>query len=108
MYNGTFQGLGKVYLHENDNETALKFMKAAYDIEDYSKAFWQIRLEWLQSHFVALAVWLAGLWAVIRFGWKGIRRLLQRRPLPNTWNKPLADLRSFGYVMIHPYQGFYA
>lgn len=107
MYNGTFQGLGKVYLHENNDGEALKFMKTAFDTDGYSKAFWQIRLEWLQAHFVVLFLCLVGLGLLIHFGMKGIRRLLRRHPLPPAWSRPLADLRNFGYVMIHPYQGFY-
>ncbi|MBW7460190.1 YIP1 family protein, partial [Paenibacillus sepulcri] len=107
MYNGTFQGLGKVYLHENNDGEALKFMKTAFDTDGYSKAFWQIRLEWLQAHFVVMFLCLVGLGLLIHFGMKGIRRLLRRHPLPPAWSRPLADLRNFGYVMIHPYQGFY-
>jgi tetratricopeptide (TPR) repeat protein len=107
MYNGTFQGLGKVYLQENDNEQALEFMKLAFDTDGYSKAFWQIRLNWLQSHFVTLTAWLVGLWIVVRLGWKGLRTLLRKHPLPSSWNKMLEELRNFGYVMFHPYHGFY-
>jgi tetratricopeptide (TPR) repeat protein len=108
MYNGTFQGLGKVYLHENKYDEALSFFKTSFDTQGYSNAFWEVRLEWLQRHFV----WLAAAAAAVYLLWilvpRGIRKLFHdRRTLPPYWHQQLADLRNFGYVMIHPYQGFY-
>ncbi|MBB6729553.1 YIP1 family protein [Cohnella zeiphila] len=107
MYNGTFEGLGKVYLHEGDNHNALTFMKTAFDTEGYSKAFWQIRLDWMQSHFIALIAWIVGILLALRYGIRGVRALLRKHSPPASWNRPLADLRSFWYVMFHPYDGFY-
>jgi hypothetical protein len=108
MYNGTFEGLGKAYLHENNNQDALTFLKAAFDIKGYSKAYWQIRLDWLQSHFIGLLGVLIGLyilWKTARFA---IRKLAAvHRPLSEYWQRSWSDLRNLGYVMIHPYHGFY-
>ena len=107
MFNATFQGLGKVYLHEGDNRRALSFMRTAFDTDGYSKAFWQIRLDWLQNRFVLLFAGIAALLLLLRCGRKGIKRLLRRHPLPEKWSRPLGHLRHFGSVMIHPYEGFY-
>lgn len=107
MYNGSFQGLGKVYLHENDHADALKFMKAAFDTDGYSKAFWQIRLDWLQQHFVMLVIGIIGGVLLLHFGLRGLRALHRKHPTPASWKQPVQDLRNFGYVMIHPYEGFY-
>jgi DNA-binding beta-propeller fold protein YncE/uncharacterized membrane protein (GlpM family) len=107
MYNETFQGLGKVYLHEGKDREALEFMQAALDTEGYSKAFWQIRLEWLQRHFISLVCWLAAAVVLIRLGQLGIRAYMRKYPLPASWKHPLACLRNWGTVMFHPYDGFY-
>lgn len=107
MYNGTFQGLGKVFLHEGRNDEALIFMKAGIDTDGYSKAFWQLRLDWLQNHFIALVFSLIGAVLLLHFGTRAMRALLRKRALPDSWKQPLADLRNFKYVMFHPYEGFY-
>jgi hypothetical protein len=107
MYNGTFEGLGKVYLHEGNDAEALTFMKTAFDTDGYSKAFWQIRLEWMQSHFIALFAWIVGIALALRYGLRGIRALVRKHPPRASWNRPLADLRNFWHVMFHPYDGFY-
>ncbi|CAK4851656.1 unnamed protein product [Aphanomyces euteiches] len=108
MYNGTFEGLGKAYLHENNNHEALTFLKAAFDTKGYSKAYWQIRLDWLQSHFIGLVGVLLGLfifWKIVRLVIKRLAAV--RRPLSAYWQRSLSDLRNLGYVMLHPYHGFY-
>jgi sugar lactone lactonase YvrE/uncharacterized membrane protein (GlpM family) len=107
MYNGTFQGLGKVLLHEGQNDDALMFMKVAFDTEGYSKAFWKLRLDWLQNHFMILVYSLVGGGLFLHFGIRGIRSYLRKRPLAERWQQPLADLKNFSYVMFHPYEGFY-
>lgn len=107
MYNGTFQGLGKVYLHENNNEEALSFLKTAFDTKGYSKAFWQVRLNWLQENFLPLAAGIVIALLLIRYVPRAVRRQLKRHPLPASWERPIGDLKLLWYVMLHPYQGFY-
>jgi streptogramin lyase len=107
LYTSIYEGLGKVYLEEQDNTKALDFMKEAYDTKGYSKAFWSIRLEWLQHNFIGLIAGLIVFYLLLRYIPRGIRKLLQRWPLPESTKRPLADLRNFFHVMIHPYDGFY-
>lgn len=107
MYNGTFQGLGKVYLHENNNDDALSFLKTAFDTKSYSKAFWQVRLDFLQQHFLWIAASVVALILLLSYGPRMIRNQLARKPLPESWQRPLGDLRNVWFVMLHPYQGFY-
>ncbi|CAM4213847.1 streptogramin lyase [Paenibacillus endophyticus] len=107
MYNGVFQGLGKVYLHDNNHEAALSFLKTAFDTKGYSKAFWEIRLDYLQKHLIGLAAAIAAVLLLLKYGVKAIRKQFKRRPLPESWQRPLADIRNLWFVMLHPYQGFY-
>ncbi|WP_438347539.1 YIP1 family protein [Paenibacillus sp. FA6] len=107
MYNGTFQGLGKVYLHKGEYDAALDYLKTAFDTESYSKAFWQIRLQWLQQNFPLVASIVIVLVAILMYGPKLIRMLLKRYPLPKKWDRPLYELKLFKNVMFHPYEEFY-
>ncbi|MFD0671242.1 YIP1 family protein [Cohnella sp. GCM10027633] len=107
MFTGTYEGLGKVYLEEQDNEKALDFMKEAFDTKGYSKAFWELRLVWLQDNFIGLLVGIVVFYLLLRYIPRVIRQVLQRKPLPESLNRPIADLKNFFYVMFHPYEGFY-
>ncbi|RKP53081.1 hypothetical protein D7Z26_15215 [Cohnella endophytica] len=107
MYTGIYQGLGKVYLHEGKYGDALDYMKEAFDKDGYSKAFWEVRLDWLQNHFVGLAGGLVAFFAVVTLGVRWLRKWLGRKKFSEFWSKQLTDLRTFGFTMFHPYQGFY-
>ncbi len=107
MYNGVFQGLGKVYLHEESNADALSFLKIAFDTKSYSKAFWQIRLEWIQTHFIALIAGIIGLIVLLRLIPVPVRKLLKRYPPTGRWKQWLELPGQLWHVMLHPYEGFY-
>ncbi|MDQ6417817.1 YIP1 family protein [Paenibacillus sp. LHD-117] len=107
MYNGTFQGLGKAYLQQGDYNKALRYLRTAFDTDNYSDAFWQIRLRWLQQHFVWAALIAVTALAAIWFAPRLAKRLLRRYPPPASWERPLEELRIFRTIMFHPYEGFY-
>lgn len=107
MYNGTFQGLGKAYLESGDYDKALQYLRTAYDTDNYSDAFWQIRLRWLQQNFALAAIIVVLALAAILYTPKLMKRLLRRYPPPPTLEKPLEELNIFRTIMFHPYEGFY-
>ncbi|QHW31187.1 hypothetical protein GZH47_10180 [Paenibacillus rhizovicinus] len=107
MFTGTYQGLGQVYLEEGDNAKALDYMKESFDTKGYSEAFWEIRLDWLQHHFLALLIGIVIIAVILTYLPRTVRRLLKRKPLPKSFDRPLADIRNFFYTMFHPYEGFY-
>ncbi|MBJ6362243.1 YIP1 family protein [Paenibacillus sp. GCM10012307] len=107
MYNGVFQGLGKVFLHEEDHGEALSFLKVAFDTKSYSKAFWQIRLEWIQEHFILLIAGIIGVIALLRVIPILIRKLLERYPPSQRLKGWLSVPGQLWHVMLHPYEGFY-
>ncbi|OXS61760.1 hypothetical protein B1A99_03895 [Cohnella sp. CIP 111063] len=107
MYNNLYIGLGKVYLEEKKNELALDFMKEAYDTKGYSKAFWELRLDWLQKHFLGLILGLIAVYLLFRAIPIAYRKILAWKPPSEAYKKTLDDIRNLGRVMIHPYDAFY-
>lgn len=106
-FTGTYQGLGQVYLQEGKNDIALDYMKESYDTEGYSKAFWELRLAWLQDNFIAFLIGLVIFAAILTYLPRTVRALLKRKPLPKSFDRPLSEIRNFFYTMFHPYEGFY-
>ncbi|UVI28360.1 YIP1 family protein [Paenibacillus spongiae] len=107
MINLTFEGLGKISLHDKQYETAMAQFEDAYNAAGYSEAFWSLRFAWIKQYFLYAVVVLAlALWG---------GRLLQRRmavyaqgrswpPLTVRYGR---ELRDAIYTMFHPYEGFY-
>lgn len=107
MINLTFEGLGKISLHEKQYETAMAQFEDAYNAAGYSEAFWSVRYEWIKQYFLYAVVGLA---LVL---WGG--RLLLRRTFAyaegRSW-PPLSvrygrEMKDALYTMLHPYEGFY-
>ncbi|GBG08527.1 hypothetical protein PAT3040_03114 [Paenibacillus agaridevorans] len=107
MLNISFNGLGKIALHDRDYELAIDYFKQSYDAEGYSDAFWSLRYEWLQRYFfislVALIVLIGGL----IFLFKRARAFVRSR----TWHPKVkqygSELGDAFYLIFHPYNGFY-
>lgn len=107
MYNITFQGLGKIQLLEKDYDQALGNFKMSYDVKGYSDAFWDVRLRWVQEHFLLLCAAVAAGLAAVHYGYRGVRRFAASRTWPPSIVQAGADLKNLGYVLFHPYNGFY-
>lgn len=107
MINLSFDGLGKIALHDKNYEAAMAHFKDSYNAKGYSEAFWSVRYDWIQRYFlVAAAGLIVGGWAIL---------LLARRMLSytrgRTWPPAAARLGKEAadglYLMFHPYEGFY-
>ncbi|MFD0711472.1 YIP1 family protein [Paenibacillus sp. GCM10027626] len=107
MFNMTFQGLGKIDLHEKQYEQALGQFKLAYDTEGYSQAFWEVRYSWLQQHLIELLVVLAALFLIVKYGSRRAYRFACKLAWPRLLVRYWGELKDLGYVLIHPYHGFY-
>ena len=107
MMNLSFDGLGKIALHEKQYESAMAHFEDAYDAKGYSEAFWSVRYEWIQRYFliVAAAVILGG-WAAIWFSRRALAYARSRvwPPTAARFGKEAADGI---YLIFHPYEGFY-
>jgi hypothetical protein len=100
-------GLGKVAMSERDYATALAYFTEARDPAGYTAAFWYVRYDWLQRHFVAvLAAVVFGLWGLV-FLYRRRRALFGRIPWPQPVRRWGGELRLAFFTMMHPYEGFY-
>ncbi|MDF2657511.1 MAG: hypothetical protein K0Q94_302 [Paenibacillus sp.] len=107
MLNISFNGLGKIALHEKRYDDALYYFKQSYDPEGYSDAFWNLRYEWIQDHFfIAALATAAGIGALVFLGRKG-RAFVRSRTWPRGLERYAAELKDAIYLIFHPYEGFY-
>jgi sugar lactone lactonase YvrE len=107
MLNISFNGLGKIALHEKQYETALHYFKESYDAQGYSDAFWNIRYEWIQKYFfLALLLLIAVIWGLV-IVWRRSKAAVLSRTWPELAVRYTSELRDALYLIIHPYEGFY-
>lgn len=107
MYNLTYQGLGKAELAERKYAQAMADFKTAYDVNGYSQAFWELRLQWMHNHLIALIAIAAIGGVCLQFARRRFSRYAAKRAWPPKLTRYAEDLQDLGYVLIHPYHGFY-
>jgi hypothetical protein len=64
MYDMAYKGIGLGHMMNEDYEQALENFRIAYDKEDYSEAYWEIRNLWMTEHFSTVFVIVAGVTVV--------------------------------------------
>ncbi|TMV48484.1 DUF1282 domain-containing protein [Paenibacillus mesophilus] len=104
-------GLAKAAYKQGNYQEALELFKQGDDHKGYSDAFWQIRLQWFQSHFSLMASILiiaAILYAVLE---KSTRKAKWRKAWRNrvrSKNNFIVQFKHMFYLLKHPIDGFTA
>ncbi|TNJ65666.1 DUF1282 domain-containing protein [Paenibacillus hemerocallicola] len=104
-------GLAKAAYKQGNYQEALELFKRGDDHKGYSDAFWQIRLQWFQSHFSLLAsivVIAAILYAVVE---KTTRKTKWRKAWRNRVRSKkefITQFKHMFYLLKHPIDGFSA
>ncbi|UVI27305.1 YIP1 family protein [Paenibacillus spongiae] len=107
MLNISYNGLGKIALHEQDYDKALAYFKMSNDSEGYSEAFWNIRYDWIRKNLlVALLLAAAAVWGAV-FLSRRTAAFARSRTWPAQLRQYGGELRDALYLIVHPYEGFY-
>ncbi|MGZ9584242.1 YIP1 family protein [Paenibacillus marinisediminis] len=107
MLNIAYNGLGKAALQRGDYAEAIAYFKTSQDAVGYSDAFWNVRYDWLQKHFIVALVVAIILGCALIYA---IRRGLQyarTRTWPSRVQRYSTELGDAVYLIAHPYEGFY-
>lgn len=104
-------GLAKAAYKQGNYQEALELFKRGNDHKGFSDAFWQIRLQWFQSHFSLLASLVVILVIVLFVGEKATRRMKWRVALKKrkrSKNTFIVQFKHMFYMLRHPIDGFSA
>ena len=106
-FDAAYVGIGQAMYREGEYVKSLHYFESAYDTENWSKSFQEIRTEWMRKYFLVL---VAGIVAVI----VGITYLSKFINKVNTKAATSGGKRTFGqelaygfYVIVHPFDGFW-
>jgi tetratricopeptide (TPR) repeat protein len=113
-YNNNFDtayiGVGKALFREGSYEEAMEYFRAAYDEENYSNAYREVRTAWISDPLhlllipLVVVVFCLGLSRLLRFASK-VNTAVAIRPNRKTtyWEELLYSF----YVPFHPFDGFW-
>lgn len=110
-YSPAILGLAKAAYKQGNYKEALELFKRGDDHKGYSDTFWQIRLQWFQSHFSVVATCMAAAIISLLLFERATRRTAWRQAWNNRTrsNKEfVVKLKHMFYMLKHPIDGFTA
>ncbi len=112
QYNNNFDtayiGVGRALYRNGDYETAMDYFKAAYDSEDYSNAYREVRKEWISKWLwtipLVVGVFCFALAKIMKYAARVNAEVAVRPNRKTTYWEEL--LYSF-HIVFHPFDGFW-
>ena len=107
-FDAAYVGIGNALSRSGRYEESMEYYETAYDTENWSESYKQVRKEWMADWFILiLAIIIIVIVAVLKFlGWAA--RVNKRVSTDGKARKKFwQELIYAFYVMFHPFDGFY-
>ena len=106
-FDSAYVGIGQAMYRNKDYANSLSYFEAAYDTDNWSNSYKEIRKEWMSTYFLVLILLIVGLivLVVLFFKWMGkINRKVAVSGKKRTFGQEIA----YGFHLIfHPFDGFW-
>ena len=106
-FDAAYIGIGNAYYRSNNLDEALEYYKAAYDTENYSIAYKDLRKEWMSKYIILIPIVVL----VVCFAWakfmkyaKKVNKRVSTSGAKRTYGQELIYVF---HVIFHPFDGFW-
>ena len=106
-FDTAYVGIGQAMFRNGEYTESLEQFEAAYDTENWSKSFQEIRREWMSDYFIVLLLAIVAAIAAFLFISKKITAINQKYTHSGGKRTFLSELTYGFYVMLHPFDGFW-
>ena len=111
QYNSNFDaayiGVGKAYYRNGDYETAMEYLSAAYEVDNYAKAYGEIRKEWIGNYILLLlliiGVVIFGIAKFFQYAGKVNKKAIYKVGRRSYWEELMFSF----HLIFHPIDGFW-
>ena len=106
-FDAAYIGIGNALYRSGDYEGAITYYQSAYDVENYSNAFKEIRKEWISKYILLIPVFIF----VVCFAWIKLmsyaKKLNKRVSTTKGKRTYWQELMYVFHLMFHPFDGFW-
>ena len=103
----SYIGIGKSLYRQGQYEEAMEQFKFAYDTENYSEAWQQVRKEWVEKYVIVIPIVLIAFFLIVSFIFKYAKKV-NDAGLALKRKRSLKEEFMYGFhVMFHPFDGFW-
>ncbi len=106
-FDTAYVGIGQAMFRDGLYEESLEQFEAAYDTENWSKSFQEIRREWMSDYFIYMLIGIAAVIAIFLFVSKKISQVNRKYTTSGGKRTFVSELLYGFYVMVHPFDGFW-
>ena len=106
-FDAAYVGIGQAMYRNKDYEGSLEYFEAAYDTENWSKSFQEIRREAMSKYFLLLIVGIVAVILIFSFLNKKIREVNVKTATAGGKRTFLQELLFGFHLMLHPFDGFW-
>ena len=106
-FDAAYVGIGQAMYLNGEYEESLEYFEAAYDTENWSKSFQEIRRIWMADYFLVLILIIVAIIAAFIICSKFINKV-NKRATTSGKKKTFGEELAYGfYVILHPFDGFW-
>ena len=106
-FDAAYIGIGNALYRSGQYEDALTYYQSAYDTENYSNAYKELRKEWIAKYIILIPIFVI----VLVFAWskfmKFANKVNKRAAVSGTKKTYGQELLYVFHVMFHPFDGFW-
>ncbi|MBE6647352.1 MAG: hypothetical protein E7611_06950 [Ruminococcaceae bacterium] len=106
-FDAAYVGIGQAMYLNGEYEESLEYFEAAYDTENWSKSFQEIRRIWMADYFLVLILIIVAIIAAFIICSKFINKV-NKKATTSGKKKTFGEELAYGfYVILHPFDGFW-
>ena len=106
-FDAAYVGIGQAMFRNGEYEESLQYFEAAYDTDNWSKSFQEIRRQWMSSYFLLLIIGIVAIIVGISFLNKKITKLNMKTATAGGKRTFVQELAYGFHLMLHPFDGFW-
>ena len=106
-FDAAYIGIGKALYRSGEYEESLEYFKSAYDTENYSESYKEIRKEWLSKFIILIPIFVIAL--CIGLGkFFGFAKKFNKRVSTTKGKRTYGqEIMYIFHIMFHPFDGFW-
>ena len=106
-FDAAYVGIGQAMYRNGQYEESLQYFEAAYDTENWSKSFQEIRKEAMSKYFLLLIVGIVAIIVAVVYANKFIDKVNKNAATAGR-KRTFGEELAYGfYVIVHPFDGFW-
>ncbi len=106
-FDAAYVGIGQAMYRNGEYEQSLKYFESAYDTENWSKSYQEIRRQWMSNYLLLLVLIIVAVIVAVLFVNKFITKINKKATTSGKKKTFIEELAYGFHVIVHPFDGFW-